>query len=437
MFSLRSELGNLRKSRMAMNAGWMLLAQGSSLVLQATYFIFLAKLLGVTEYGILAGAVALVSITYQYAGAGSGTVFLRYVSADPLNYRAYWGNVLLSTLLSSSLLVFAMVVFGRSLIGASAASLLLPLGIGYCFLNKLSEACGQVFQAFEQMRPMAVLTFLTNALRLALAMTLFYATRHVSARFWALTSLLPSLIVATAGVCWVTRKFGTPALHLGLVAKTVKEGIGYSFAGSTALVYNDVDKTILSHNGMNQANGIYSMVYRVIEIAWLPTMSVHLAARPSFFRIGAHGLSETRRLSRRILRRTVPLCLMCAAVMFLAAPSIPLVVGRGFQESVQALRWLCLIPLFRCFQFAAGEAIMGAGMQSYRTAVQLSGALLNLGLNLMLIPKYSWRGAAWSSLVTDGALGVAMWIMFEYLLRRSPKNVDLKELPASLENERG
>jgi O-antigen/teichoic acid export membrane protein len=104
--------------------------------------------------------------------------------------------------------------------------------------------------------------------------------------------------------------------------------------------------------------------------------------------------------------------------MFLAAPLIPLVVGRGFAEGAVALRWLCPIPLFRSIHQMTGCALTGAGMQRYRTATQLTAATLNFFLNLWLIPKWGWHGAAWSSLCTDAALAGMNWGILRFQLSR-------------------
>jgi O-antigen/teichoic acid export membrane protein len=60
----------------------------------------------------------------------------------------------------------------------------------------------------------------------------------------------------------------------------------------------------------------------------------------------------------------------------------------------------------------------GAGYQNYRLATRLCAALLNFGLNLILIPRYSWLGAAWASLATDGGLGALDWIVIRWLISR-------------------
>src|ERR1700760_4109868 len=89
---LRAEIQKLRNSTLAKNAGWMLVGQGLGFVLQAGYFILIARLLGTSEYGVYAGAFALVAIVGTYTTLGSGTLFLRYVSADKTKFSIYWGN---------------------------------------------------------------------------------------------------------------------------------------------------------------------------------------------------------------------------------------------------------------------------------------------------------------------------------------------------------
>ena len=59
-----------QESTLAKNAAWLFMGQGLSFVLQAGYFIVLARLLGSTEYGIYAAATAFVSIVSQYSSLG-------------------------------------------------------------------------------------------------------------------------------------------------------------------------------------------------------------------------------------------------------------------------------------------------------------------------------------------------------------------------------
>jgi O-antigen/teichoic acid export membrane protein len=169
------------------------------------------------------------------------------------------------------------------------------------------------------------------------------------------------------------------------------------------------------------------MAYRVIDLATMPSKSIEQAAAPRLFRLGATGLEHAAQLGRRLLKRSLLTSLVMAVVLFVSAPLIPLLVGHGFAESVSALRWLCLIPVFRSIHGMSGSVLTGAGLQRYRSATQVVAALGNFGLNLWLIPTHGWIGAAWASLLTDGSLCVMNWLIM-VLLDRSVVRMSLNQI---------
>lgn len=411
-----------RKSVLVRNASWLFAGQGLSFIAQAFYFVVLARLLGTTQYGMLAGAVALVAVVSQYSTLGSGLLFLRYVSPDHSRFRLYWGNVLMSVFLLGALIVAALRLSGRWLVGSESLPLIFPIAIGDCLFQQLSSCAGQVFQTFEKMKYSAALTLLSNIARCLVAVGMLFTLRRASAWQWAMASLATSAVAACIAFAIVTRFFGLPRFSPSLLFRRAGEGFVFAISGSTTAVYNDIDKVVLSHFGMDRANGIYSMAYRVVNIGCMPIMSVVSAAFPRFFREGVKGIAATVPMAKALLRRTAFLGVAIAIGMFVLAPILPHLVGKSYAESVSALRWLCLIPFFRCFHLSAGDAIAGAGHQKFRLVSQSIAATGNLLLNLYLVPRYSWQGAAWASLATDGALGVMNWMAL-FLLSRRPMPV--------------
>ena len=413
-----AQIKRIRQNTLARNAAWIFAGQGLSFVIQGLYFVFLARLLNPTQYGVLAGAVALVTVVSQYSTMGSGLVLLRYVSQDQRRFPEYWGNVMMSTILYGSLIVLMLHLAGHWLVGVESASLLTLVAFSDCICGQFSTCAAQVFQAFERMRLTATLNLLTNLLRLTLAYTMLLIMHHAVARQWAVAMLIISLCATCAAFIIVTRHFGWPHFKTRLLFTCGAEGFVFAVSGSTTSAYNDFDKVMLGHYGMTVANGIYSMAYRVINIATMPIQSIEAAAFPRFFREGAKGITAVQPLATKILKRTVVLGLAAAAGIFLFAPIVPFFIGKGFAPSVSALRWLCLIPFFRSFHLCAGDAIAGTGQQKLRLLCQLIAAGSNFGLTLYLIPHYSWRGAAIASLLTDAGLAVLTWSVLFWLRRR-------------------
>jgi O-antigen/teichoic acid export membrane protein len=412
---LTEELRKIHNSALARNAGWVFIGQGLGFLLQAIYFVLLARLLGTKEYGIYAGAFALASMPSAYSTLGTGTLLIRYVSSNKKLLPLYWGNVLVVTSVTSFLVVGILHVVAKHLLDPMSASIVILCAIGNCFCSQIATCAGQVFQTFEKLRVTATLSLLTNFLRFLAAATMLLRLHRATARQWAIASMLVSLAAALTAVIAVTVKYGWPKFQQKLFFAGAAEGFGYSFATSTTSVYNDVDKMMLSHYGMYVANGIYTMAYRVVDIATIPVLSIRDAAMARFFREGAVGLKRSSTLAYTLLKRALPLALFCSVGMFVLAPLIPHIVGEGFTESILALRWLCLIPVFRSIHQMTGSALTGAGLQTYRTSSQVAAALASLMLNVMLIPRFGWLGAAWGSLLTDGLLalmnsGYLMWL---------------------------
>jgi O-antigen/teichoic acid export membrane protein len=94
------------------------------------------------------------------------------------------------------------------------------------------------------------------------------------------------------------------------------------------------------------------------------------------------------------------------------------ILGPKYEEVVGAVRWLALIPLLRCIHSFLADALSGAGLQRTRTGIQVVVALVNIVLNLIVLPRFSWRGAAWTSLGCDGLL-VAVFLSTVLYYRRT------------------
>jgi O-antigen/teichoic acid export membrane protein len=109
---------------------------------------------------------------------------------------------------------------------------------------------------------------------------------------------------------------------------------------------------------------------------------------------------------------------MCA-VLLLSAGLVPHILGPEYARTTEALRWLAPLPVLKGFHYFFSDSLTGAGHQGLRAAIQAMVAAFNVLINLWLIPAYSWRGAAWSSLASDGLLACATAAAVLILARRS------------------
>ena len=199
------------------------------------------------------------------------------------------------------------------------------------------------------------------------------------------------------------------------------EGIFFSIGSSATTVYNDIDKVMLSKLSAFASTGIYGAAYRIIDVSMTPVRSLVAAAYPEFFRRGVDGISATYRYARLLIAKSSIFGALTFVGLWLIAPVLPHISGRNYEAAIPALRWLALIPLLRCIHVFLGDALSGAGFQRTRTGIQVLIALVNVGLNLLILPRYSWRGAALTSLGCDAMLMALFWIAVLYYVRQESR----------------
>ena len=220
MNSVQKEWQRIRKSSIARNAGWMMAGQGANYLLQAIYFVMLARLLGALEYGIFAGAFAFVNLTARYGTLGMGTVLMRYLSIDRKEFGSYWGNALLVTTVGGSIMAVILHLVGSRILNPASAALVLLAALANCFGTQLTTCAAQVFQATEQMRTTALLNLLTNLLRTGAAGALLLLFHRSTAWQWAVVSTVISLIGSLLAVGIIAVRLGKPEFLLHFAPQT-------------------------------------------------------------------------------------------------------------------------------------------------------------------------------------------------------------------------
>jgi O-antigen/teichoic acid export membrane protein len=120
-----------------------------------------------------------------------------------------------------------------------------------------------------------------------------------------------------------------------------------------------------------------------------------------------------------LLLRALAYAVAICAVLLISANLVPRILGPEYTPAAEALRWLALLPVFKSLHYFLSDTLTGSGYQAVRTSLQAGVAVFNVLINLWLIPSYSWRGAAWSSVASDGLLLCGVAVAVFILSRRS------------------
>jgi O-antigen/teichoic acid export membrane protein len=414
--SARMKSGGLFRDTTHLSIG-----QGLRLVIQATYFVFIARSLGPDAYGAFVTVVAMAALLGPFSGIGTQNLFIKNVRSGKREAATCWGNGILLTVISGT--IFSAIAAGLSLILhlKTAPLIVLTICLADLVVLKVTELAAFGFAASDQMKQTSIQSVVVSFLRLTGIVTLILVTQQVTVGRWGLVYLLTSLLGMGYAAWKGSLVWGCPRIDLAALREDVAEGVFFSIAGSATTVYNDIDKIMLSRLADLASTGVYAAAYRVIDVSMTPVRSLAAAAYPQFFRRGLGGMRATYPYALSLIAKAVIYGSLASAALWLLAPVLPHILGSKYDIVVPAVRWLALIPFLRCLHSFMADALSGAGRQRARTAIQVFVALINIGFNLVILPRYSWRGAAWTSLGCDGLLVAAFWFSALYFRNREER----------------
>ena len=103
--------------------------------------------------------------------------------------------------------------------------------------------------------------------------------------------------------------------------------------------------------------------------------------------------------------------LIAVGVTILAEKIILLIYGEGFIPSIITLRILIWVAALMFITYLFGNVLGSIDKQAVIAKVSGINAVVNIVLNLILIPRYGYIGAAIATLATE-AIGFALYFLF-------------------------
>ncbi|MEJ7929718.1 lipopolysaccharide biosynthesis protein [Ramlibacter sp. AN1015] len=384
----------LRSSQLAINSAYAAGSQLSIALMQALQFVLLASALGPEEFGRFAAVAAITSALIPLSAMGLGDVSVMRI-ARGASARMCLGNVLAATSSTGLLgLGLALLIATTLLSGPETWRLVLLLGISEILMSKIVDVSAQLFYGQDKHQISAFFNSLHAVLRLSAAAALWTGVVGPTAMNWAALHLSAGLLSACAILSYTIYRIGRPDFDLRQAIKDARIGVYFAVIISARSVQTDSDKAILTRNTTDATAGIYTAAFRVAFMACMPIFACVTALQARLFRRGARdGMTGTLEGVRQVALIAGCYCSIIGAGLYIAAPAAPWVLGKGYEGSVDILRWLCLLPFFITFQSIFSAALSGAGDQRRLALVQSLAAVASISLNLMLVPAHGWPGA--------------------------------------------
>lgn len=274
----------------------------------------------------------------------------------------------------------------------------------------------QVFQSHMRMEIPGLLRILDGVLLLSLVYGIIIYDKPI---LWVMVAYivcnLPGLVVIVIASRKLVRPSG--AFDSGLMLDLLRQALPVAVLGLFAAIYSRIDVLLLSRWSDDAAIGYYASAYRLSEAfrilpaavlaSLYPMMVAHAGQlKDSFIPILSRGLKP-------LLVTLIPVCLVTT---FLSESIIALFYSSQYLPAAASLITLVWAELFVMLATVLSNALIALGRQ--KTVLSINGLMLliNILVNVILIPIWSFQGASVARLLTEGTGVIGFTIVFRKMV---------------------
>jgi O-antigen/teichoic acid export membrane protein len=382
------------------DAALLTVSQFARLGLRVIFMLAAARALGPDRFGVYVLVLAVLEMSAVAGGSGFGDYLTREAAKDArLGWRAGIQLVLLRAVYAIPLALVALGVLW--LLGYPGAVLetvsvmfatLIPRAVSESVQGVLRGVCRYgSFLAIDVTVGIALAAGGGWLLVRGGGLGFVVGTELAASSTAALLALALMVLTGKPQPAWITWR--------GLVRKTLV----FNYYPLATTMYDRIDIVLLSKLAGDFATGIYGVAYRAMGALQLIPYGVLFSILPSITR-ETWGPSERERLERAMgLLLGVGYLAVLGTVAF-AGSAMGLLLGPRYAGSVVAIEILIWAVIPRNLNFGLNTGLLATGRERVFAYTSSACLIVNLAANLVLIPLFSWRGAAAATIITEGTL---------------------------------
>jgi O-antigen/teichoic acid export membrane protein len=386
------------------NIGSLFTSQVLSYIIILIFTIYLVRYLGVTNYGILSFALALTSMLGIFADFGLNTLMTREIARDKSLATKYINNIYSIKLIQVSILMIFVIILVKILNYPIETVYVLYFMMIFLIFSTFSNFFTSIFQSYEKLEYQSIASVLNSTLMLTGVLILIYYSYDL-VTFSILYALISGLILLYyIFISSKIFKFSRPKIEIDwdFWKPTIRTAAEFGFIGVFVTIYIWIDSVMLSFMQGNDAVGLYNAAYRIVLLLlFIPTV-INSAIFPVMSRLYVSSSNSLEKIVEKYFKYMLLIGIpIGVAITILANQIIILIFGISFAESAPALQILIWATVFTFGNAAFVQLFQSINKQILLTKITFLGMVVNIVLNFILIPKFSYIAASFNTLITE------------------------------------
>jgi O-antigen/teichoic acid export membrane protein len=409
----------MRLARVINNSAALVVLDILSKAMPLVVFPVMVRALGPTSYGKIGFATAVAGFFGLVASPGFSTYALREAAKDPGRVHFLVQHVLGARVAFAVVSYALLIAFALTLAPHDFTTRLLIVLSGLVFLVSSMDA-QWVFTARSRMWMVTLRGTLGQLIYGGLILALIRRPSDA----WIVP--VASAFSAAAGMLliWLSarREYGIP---WPVIAPDVWRSflpicLIMGFASLMSMIYDQIDTVMLRYMRSETEVGLYVASYRMMMIA----MSFTPILGQVFFPLLSETVGQDHENEQRYLgwlwQASMGLALPIATGGFiLAEPLTRLALGSQYTGAGTLFRWLMLTIVSGPLASYFGSQLIPIAREKKYLASVLAGAVVNVILNLFLIPRYGAIAAAFTTAISQAVVALMNYYFVRDLRRPS------------------
>ena len=363
--------------------------------------MYMARYLGPGQFGLLSYAVSIVSLFSAIANLGLDDILIRYLIQSPEQRENILGTAFSLKFLGAVLLL-AVVLLALNFTSEDCSTKILILIISSGMLFQSINVIGFYFHS----QILARLTTYAQSLSLCIssAIKLILITVNASLVWFAWVISLENLILALFFIIIYRRQKLSPyqwGFKPLMAVRLLSESWPLILSGLTVSIYMRIDQIMIKEMIGPAAVGNYAVAVRLSEAWYFIPMAITSSLFPAIINAknSSHELYHARfqRLYELLTWMSIAIAI---PITFLAEDIIMLLFGGEFLLAAGVFKIYIWSGVFVFLGVASSRHLLIENLNKISLIRTFLGCVVNIVLNLILIPRVGINGAAWATLIS-------------------------------------